>query len=134
MGCENCVVGNRVPLAQFAACQHRVRQRIAANKEERRARAFASERVEHARSGGGLGAIVEGEHDLLGRERQRLRKMLAANSRRRGRIHDENAGSAESIRIAGAGDYLAPHECRAQRKHRDRERASHRPLLIHSTM
>jgi hypothetical protein len=51
--------------------------------KERGPRAFALERIENAGGGAEHRPVVEGEHDLLGGERERVMKMLAADARRR---------------------------------------------------
>jgi len=77
------VVGDRMTLAQGAAGELRMRERIAPQQKERGPRAFALERIENAGGGAGRRPVVEGEHDLLGGERKGVMKMLAADARRR---------------------------------------------------
>jgi hypothetical protein len=108
-----------------------VRQRIAAEQEERCVRAFVRERIKHAQRGDGPWAVIEGEHDFLGRERQCLRELLEADARRRAGVHRENARRAQRIRIAGAGDLLCPRERGAKRKRRGGGRALHDPWSPH---
>src|SRR5262245_52964917 len=49
----------------------------------------------------GAGPVVEGEHDLLGREREGVMKVLAADARRRRGVDRQDARGAE--RFGGAG-------------------------------
>jgi len=63
----------------------------AAEHEEGGAHAFALECIEHATGRAGFRAVIEGEHDFLRLERQRLWKMLATDARIGRRIDDEHA-------------------------------------------
>ena len=98
------VVRDSMALAQRAAGELRMRERIAPQQEERCPRAFALERLENAGGGAGRGPVVEGEHDLLGSEREGVVKMLAADARRRCGLDRQNARGAE--RFSGAGRWF----------------------------
>src|SRR6516225_7339819 len=89
------VVGDRMTLAQGAAGELRMRERIAPQQKERGPRAFALERIENAGGGAGRRPVVEGEHDLLGGERKGVMKMLAADARRRRGVDRQDACGAE---------------------------------------
>src|SRR5262249_22394551 len=121
------VVGDGMTLAQRAAGELRMRERIASQQKERCPRAFALERLENAGGGAGRGPVVEGEHDLLGGEREGVMKMLAADARRRCGLDWQNARRTE--RFGGAGRWFgswfaASRGCR-ERQRKQRERSSH---------
>src|SRR6516164_11161999 len=59
------------------------------------ARAHSRLSVENAGGGAGRGPVVEGEHDLLGGERESVVKMLAADARRHRGVDRQNARGAE---------------------------------------
>ena len=97
------VVSDRVSFVELAAGEVRIGECFPPEQKEGGAHALALERIEHARGGSGLRAVVECQHDFLGRERQRLREMLAADPRRRRRVDRQNPRGAERFGIAGAG-------------------------------
>ena len=90
-----------VALGEHALGQRRMGDGVAAEHEEGRAHAFVLERGQHPVGGAGPGPVVEGQHHLLRRERQRHRELLAADRRRLRRIDGEHAFGAERRRIAG---------------------------------
>ena len=86
--------------------------------------AFVGERIENAGSRDVARAVIEGEHDLSGSEREGLRELLAAEARRRCCIDSQNAHRAQRVRIAGAGE-LRPRGRSGDRKRRCGGRALH---------
>jgi hypothetical protein len=117
---RECVVGDGVALRQLTARKLRMRERTAPEQKERRPHAFPLERIQNAGGGAGVRAIVEGEHDLLGCQRERVGKMLAADPRRGLRVDRQNACRAERVGIAGAGGCgLAVGRRRRQRERHD---------------
>jgi hypothetical protein len=79
-----------------------VRFGILAQQKESGADAFALERIQNFRRRAGPGAVIEGEHQFLGAQRQRRREMLAPDPRRRSDIDLDDAFGAERLRIARA--------------------------------
>ena len=125
---RKAVVGNRVALRQFAAGEFGVSLRAAPEQEECRLDAFALERIENAPGRTWLGSVVEGEHDLLCRQRECGREVLAANARGRRRVDLEHARGAECIGITGAGRRRGLCCRRRDRERKDHEKWPHRYL------
>ena len=101
------VVAKAMPLGELAPRQLRMRDNVAADQEEGGEHAFVLERIENSRRGGGPGAVVEGEHQLLGLQRQGRRELFAADARRAGGIDREHTFGAERVWVAGAGAAVA---------------------------
>ena len=96
------VVRDRMAVCEFAARKGGRGDRVASEQEEGRVDALALERIEHPRRGGWPRAIIECEHHLFGRQRERLWKMLAANPQSGCGIDREDALSPERVGISGA--------------------------------
>src|SRR5712691_1023803 len=122
------VARDRVALGAFAPHERRSGLNVSADEEEGRLHAFALERVEHPIRGAGPRAVVEGEHDLFGRERQRGGKLLASDPRRCRGVDRQHAAGAERAGIARA---LRRERLRRDQRdqHKD-DRAGQRPAVL----
>ncbi len=91
-----------------AVCRHpphqrRMCRRTLADQEERGPDAFARQRVEDLSGSRRIGAVIEGQHHLMVRQRQGLRKALQADARSGGRIHRHDAGGAQRVLARAVG-------------------------------
>ena len=75
---------------------------LAADHEEHGLQALVGQRLEHMMGVGRERSVVEGQHDLAGRKRQRDAVIVRADQRHGARIDRHHAADAERIRI-GAG-------------------------------
>jgi hypothetical protein len=80
---REAVMRDRVALGELALGERRGGRCVAAQQEKGGVHAFMLERVEQFRGRAGPRSIIEGEHHLLRRERERRGKLLAADARRR---------------------------------------------------
>ena len=86
-----------------------------ADEEEGRLDAFGGEQVENAAGVGGQRAVVEGEHDLLVGERQRLGILHHPETDMFVRVDDQSAARPERVRLSRAFGRVR-RACRDQRE------------------
>jgi len=124
------VVPDGVALGQYLAGQRRMGRGAAAQHEEGCLDAFMAQRRQHRIGGAGEGAVIEGQRDLLGLQRQRRLEMLAADRGRGGRIDGQDTRGAERRRIAGTigstgGGGYQDQQRRAERRQLERSGHDH---------
>ena len=110
-----------VSFRPFAANQPRVGGSAAADKEKRRLHALCLQGIEHLRCCGRPRTVVKGQHQLLVVERQRDRKLLAADARGHRGVDHKDPCSAERIGMSGAGlgDGRKRRQCKSKRGNAD---------------
>jgi len=96
------VMAHGMALRQHPTGQGRMGKGIAAEHEKVGVHALLPQGGQDAIGGAGPRSIVESQHQFLGRERKRARKLLAADRRCCGRIDRQHARGAERRWIAGA--------------------------------
>ena len=97
-----------VAFGEDAAGEVRIAARHAADQEIIGFHAMLGQHVEHAIGVWRHRAVVEGQHDLLVFERQRVGVLHRADARKLARVHRHHPAGAERIRIAGTIGRRAP--------------------------
>ena len=99
-----CVVADAMAARGDLLDDGRICFGIPADQEKRRLHAFGGKGSQNFRCGGGKGAVIEGQHNLLVRQRQGLREALEADAGKRLRVHGHHAESPERVLARTLGE------------------------------